>query len=259
MCWKNLIAVRGLFGNKMWWIMLVCFLAPMSLPLLDKGTSIAAGVAMMLLGMSPMLLLMGPHILRCDLRQDLSSLDVLKPLPLRGWQMILGEVMAPVTVLRLVERGVRATVALLAGVAGPGDGSPPPELVSGGLPLLAAVAVLLPAFNFVSVLLLNGVAVLFPAWQGSLTGMGARGVGAMGAHLLLMLGHFLGLLLLLLVPAGLGTGAAFVLVGGGLPWPWAVLPASLLAVLLLTAEAAGVLLMLGDRFERLDLSDEPEM
>lgn len=260
--WKNLIAVKGVVGSRVLLIFLPVFLVSTALPLMSQGTTVPGVLVTMLIPflvgpLLSMLIIMGPHILRCDLRQDLQSLDLLKPLPLRGWQVLLGSVLAPTTVLTMLQWGLLALCALLAGVAGSGEGQAAPGAMAGGLPLLASVALALPAFNLVSVLLLNGVAVLFPAWQTSLGGMGARGFGAMGSQMLLMFGHLFGLVGLLLVPAGVGALLSFGLVVVGLPWPWSVLPATTVGVLLLLAEVAGCLLMLGDRFERLDLGDEP--
>ncbi|MCP5522082.1 MAG: hypothetical protein H7A46_11100 [Verrucomicrobiales bacterium] len=257
LCWKNLIALKGFVGSRFFLIFLPVFLFSTMLPLLSQGGTVAAALAMMLVPLSAMLLIMGPHMLRCDLRQDLQSLDVLKPLPLRGWQVLLGEVLAPALALTVLQWALLALFAVLGTVAGSGEGRVPKEVMTGGLPLLAAVGVFLPAFNLMSVLLLNGVAVLFPAWQTSLAGMGGRGFGVMGSQLLLMLGHLLGMGAMLLAPVGAGAAIGFGLVLAGVPWPWSVLPATLVGVLLLLGELAGGLLMLGDRFERLDAGDEP--
>lgn len=255
--WKNLIAVKGMVGSKVLWIFLPVFLLSTGLPLLNKGATVAAVLAMLMVTVLPMLILMGPHVLRCDLRQDLQSLDLLKPLPLRGWQVLLGGVLAPTSVLTMLQWGLLILFALLATLAGSGEGRVPPEIMSGGFPLLASVALFLPAFNLMSVLLLNGVAVLFPGWQTSFASAGGRGFGVMGSQFLLMLGHMLGLVAMLIVPGAVGALVGFGLVAAGLPWPWSVLPATVVGVLLLLAEAAGGLLMFGDRFERLDLGDEP--
>ena len=44
-------------------------------------------------------LLLGPQMLRLDFRHDLPMADILKTFPLRGWQIALGEILAPVAVL----------------------------------------------------------------------------------------------------------------------------------------------------------------
>ena len=44
-------------------------------------------------------LLLGPQILRLDFRHDLPLADILKTFPVRGWQIALGEILAPVAVL----------------------------------------------------------------------------------------------------------------------------------------------------------------
>src|SRR4029077_15317148 len=43
--------------------------------------------------------LLGPMMARQDLRSDLSNSDILKTYPLRGWQIALGELLTPVSIL----------------------------------------------------------------------------------------------------------------------------------------------------------------
>jgi len=58
------------------------------------------------LGVIPVLLIMtvllGPQVARLDLRMDLANADILKTYPLRGWQIVLGEVLTPVAILSVV-------------------------------------------------------------------------------------------------------------------------------------------------------------
>ena len=44
-------------------------------------------------------LLLGPQIARNDLRSDLLNADILKTYPLRGWQIVLGEMLTPIAIL----------------------------------------------------------------------------------------------------------------------------------------------------------------
>ena len=48
-------------------------------------------------------LLLGPQFLRQDFRQDVPLADILKTYPLRGWQLALGELLAPAAVLTGVQ------------------------------------------------------------------------------------------------------------------------------------------------------------
>ena len=57
----------------------------------------------MMLAMS---LFSGPQLLRNDLRQDLPAADVLKMFPMPGWQIVLGEVLAPAAMLAGVSYSV---------------------------------------------------------------------------------------------------------------------------------------------------------
>ena len=49
--------------------------------------------------LAAMSLFWGPQMLRNDLRQDLPATDVLKMFPMPGWQVVLGEVLAPAAIL----------------------------------------------------------------------------------------------------------------------------------------------------------------
>src|SRR5205085_308929 len=44
-------------------------------------------------------LLLGPMLARQDLRSDLLNSDILKTYPLRGWQVVFGEILTPIAIL----------------------------------------------------------------------------------------------------------------------------------------------------------------
>ncbi len=88
-----LIAVLVVFGSTA--------LASGSLRALDLVTVI-------LLASGGVTLFFGPLATRCDLRQDLEMLDVLKSYPVRGYEVVRGEVAAPVVLIGVGRlRGVR--------------------------------------------------------------------------------------------------------------------------------------------------------
>jgi ABC-2 type transport system permease protein len=47
-------------------------------------------------------LVFGPMVARQDLRHDLPNADILKTYPLQGWQIVLGEILAPITIVTVL-------------------------------------------------------------------------------------------------------------------------------------------------------------
>ncbi len=197
------------------------------------------------------IMLLGPQIARQDLRSDLVNADVLKTYPLPGWQVVLGELFAPVTILS----GLLWLVLLTAGLAFAPHGASaawltPGVRVTGG----ACLALVVPPLVALQLLVPNAAAVLFPGWFHSGRARGG-GIDVMGQRLIFGLGQMF-VLLLALLPVGL---AAVVLV---LAFSWLIgLPA---AVVLATVAVLTVLMgevwcgvwLIGERFEKLDLSAE---
>lgn len=254
--WKNLIAVKAVFGSRLWKILLAVFLVQAVILVVSGPGKALAAVLGVLTGMlAPMLVLMGPHLLRTDLRQDLVIADVLKAYPLRGWQVVLGEVLAPWSVLTVVQWALVGLFALAMSVAGPELGEKAPLRAEGIWAVAASVALILPAVNLVSLLLLNAAALLFPAWLRSGPGAGP-GIESMGQGILLMFAHLFSLALAMLLPAGLGLGAFFLAQVAGAGWPLALCGAAAVASGLLLAEAVPAFHVLGRRFDCLDVVDE---
>ncbi|HRZ58070.1 MAG TPA: hypothetical protein P5525_21740, partial [Candidatus Paceibacterota bacterium] len=198
----------------------------------------------------PMLFLVVPQILTMDLRQDLAMIDALKTYPLPGWHLVLGEVLAPVLVLTAVQ-----CLCLAWGVAffpdfEPSQGPSPSDRLSIGI----ALAIAAPGLNMISILIHNAAILLFPGWARVGPGQ-ARGFEAMGRSILLMIAQVTALGLALVLPAGAFAALFFL---GQLWAPWTVvLPVGALAALVLLAiEAYAALRMLGDWFERMDVSTE---
>src|SRR5207249_922907 len=110
--WKNLISAGHAFTLRTWIFLAsfaVCAGLPLGLSSSRKGWLLpAVGIlTVILIGYS---LFLGPAILRQDLRQDLANADILKMYPLRGWQVVLGELLAPAAILT----GVQWCLLLLA-------------------------------------------------------------------------------------------------------------------------------------------------
>jgi hypothetical protein len=199
-----------------------------------------------------MLLLLGPQLLVMDLRQDLVMADLLKTYPVRSWQLVWGELLAPALVLTGVE-----WMLIGLGVALFPATSSDPSLAdfSRRLAIGLAVALVAPGINLLSLAVHNATVLLFPAWARPMIGQ-THGFEAMGRQILMMAGQVLTLAIALL-PAGAMLALLFWL---GRTWvPWLVLlpGTALLALAVLLAEAHAAAHMLGDLFERMDISEEP--
>jgi hypothetical protein len=246
--WKNLLAARASVSARVLVPVIVAAVVVAfavgsggpGLTAFKLAGAIAAGVA-------PMLVLLGPELARFDLRQDLPMADLLKTYPLRGWQLVLGELLAPALILSLFQ-------ILCAGVAA---GLFPLPAAAGGWAARAglglAAALVLPAVTFIMLAMHNAVALWFPAWV-KLGPGGAQGFEAMGQRMLLMLGQLAFVAASLLLPVGAG---ALVFLVMKLAWAWFVaLPlAAAVGSLVLAVEAGLLVKLLGDRFERMDLTE----
>ena len=250
--WKNLISARRLFSGRLA-IVLACLIAAITIAMSTShsGADWRLVLGMVALMMLAWLLLIGPQILRVDMRQDLPVADILKMYPLRGWQVIAGELLAPVALLTLVQWLLLGlTVVLFTRV--PGEKFLPlAARLSGGVSLV----ILAPMLNLIMLSILNAACLLFPAWVP--TGPSRpRGIEAIGQQLIFMAGQML-VFILALIPAAVAFALVFFsvkfLVGG----PLMALPiAAVAAAILLALEVVGAVAILGRVFERMDISTD---
>jgi hypothetical protein len=198
--WKNLIGVGQVFSPRLW--MVLTTIVVMVLVFGLKGvrhdqnfSSLAAIIVAIALGYS---LLLGPQLLRLDFRQDLPLADILKTFPLRGWQIALGEILAPVVVLA----GFQWLLLLIgSGLVLFLPGKHEAVMLAIGI----SAACLLPALDFLLLLIPNAAVLLFPSWIQA--GKDSpRGIEATGQRLIFAVGQMLALLIAL-VPAALAFAA----------------------------------------------------
>jgi len=248
--WKNLIAAGNLITVRFWimlaWIAVVggmIFHSRMHNNLNEALTILL----LFLLGFSALL---GPNILRNDLRQDLPMTDMLKTLPLSGWQLVLGEILAPVSILI----GVQWLLLLLALLCAPAQWDHRSFPLLTRLGFAVAAAILLPAVDFISLLIRNAAVMTFPAWF-QLGRDGPRGFENTGQQLILVFGQTIALALSLLLPAVAGVAVWFLSMVFYGP-AFASVAASVAALGVLTVEAVLAVRFLGGVFERFDLSKE---
>jgi ABC-2 type transport system permease protein len=249
--WKNLLATNVIFRPRAAAVILAVALGGsewlVRIPGMEGPRILAATVCGLLLGFT---LLLGPMFARQDLRTDLANADLLKAYPLRGWQVVLGELLTPLWILSgLVWLSVAAGFVLLHG-----EGL---TWLNPTLRVLAAVglAILAPPLLAIQLLVPNAAAVLFPAWMASTASRGERGIEVMGQRIIFVAGQLL-ITVVALVPAAIGAALIFFVTGWLLGAQAAGVLAGMMAFTLLCAEGFLGILWLGRRFENFDLSAE---
>jgi hypothetical protein len=249
--WKNLISAGQMFTLRIW-IVLAAVVVSTCIGFQGTGTrsNWLPVVGMMAAMFGAWAVLLGPQIVRQDLRQDLPLADVLKMYPLRGWQVALGEILAPAVILTGVQWLLLViTVGFFSQVGN--------RHVSGPLVVVIGLgaALVLPMLNLISLQIPNAAVLLFPAWFQA-GPEGPRGIEATGQRLIFALGQFLAFVLAL-IPAAIVSTVSFLItniMAGLLP---AVLAAALAAAVVLAVEAGLGVMLLGWLFERFDVSSEP--
>ncbi len=192
--------------------------------------------------------IVGPDALRSDLRVSLRGADFLKTLPLRGWKIFLGEILAGPIVLTAIQ-GFLLAIALFLGRSELGF-----DPRTGACVWLAGLIMLFP-LDLLVFTIANGAAVLFPSWV-ALGPQTERGAEAIGQNILVNLVRYV-VLFVGIVPAGaVGGGLAavgyFLLDMGPVALPLGALAGA--GVLL--GEAGILVGYLGGALERFDPSVE---
>jgi hypothetical protein len=244
--WKGLITMR----RSLSWFMVMPFLplvvAMGTAMMVTNGESAsrADAVTVVLMIIAGMTVVIGPMMLRTDLRQDLPNLAILRTWPIRGATLVRGQVLAPAIVLSAV-----VWMALAAAVVFSTLGSGEIDLAQ-RLGYFLAAAALAPGVILVQLLIQNGLAVTFPSWV--TTGPPRGGVDAIGQRMLLLLVGVLGLTLGILPAVLLGGGLALaVRFATGEP---SVVASGIVAAAVLFGEAAVGSELVGSILDRTDVS-----
>jgi uncharacterized MnhB-related membrane protein len=251
--WKNLILAGNYFTAPFYIIMLIALiLGGMIMQALNNGSlwlDLLGAICLMLAWVS---LLIGPIILRMDFRSDLNHADQLKLYPLPGWQIVLGEVLAPVVILATAQwLLILAAVILLTPTGEPAASSFPLGL---RVSIALTAALLAPAVDFVMLIIPNAVALLMPSWV-RFDKNAPRGIENFGQNIILMIGQMF-VVGVALLPAGLLFWITFA-IAGLIFSPTAAAPlAALAGAAILLAEGGGAIYLLGAAFESFDLSAE---
>ena len=250
--WKNLISTGNLISMRLV-IILVIVAVAMSSGLHGSAgaTNWATLIGIIAILFAAWLVMIGPQFVRQDFRQDLPQMDVLKVFPLHGWQIALGEILAPAVILTCVH-----WLLLLIGVLCLAPH--PPIKIPGNLIVAMGfgAALIVPAINVISLLIPNAAVLLFSAWFQA--GKDSpRGIEATGQRLIFAIGQFLAFAVSL-IPAAAVFYGLFSLVNyltGQLLE--AFLAAAIGGAVVLAVEAGLGVMLLGYLFNRFDVSGEP--
>jgi hypothetical protein len=189
--------------------------------------------------------LLGPQLARTDLRQDLLHLELLKTWPMRGAQVIRGEMLWPAALL-IGTAWIAIAVAFVFWTT-----AFAPATVAWRLSAAIAAILLAPALVLAQFTIHNSAAVIFPAWVPLGTSR-PKGVDAMGQRIIMFAGVLLGL------AAMLAPGA----IAGAILWfafqriigAYVLIPAAAACTALVFVEVLLVTEALGPVYDRLDLS-----
>jgi hypothetical protein len=248
--WKNLIAAGRIFNKRLLLILAimsgVAFVAMSGESRADGVMGLFGVLALMFLVWS---ILLGPQVLAQDLRQDVRMADLIKVYPLKGWQVVLGELLAPVVILTCIQ-WLLIPLAV-GGLLGLDREAQVPLGLIGGLAI--ALAIMAPALNVLSFIIPNASVLLLPAWFQTDKSM-PHGIEAMGQRIVLLLGQML-MLLIAALPAGL-VFTLILLLGEWVAGWWIAAPlAGLAATAVVLVEVAVALVLMGRWFEQLDVSE----
>lgn len=243
--WKNLtMGLRALSPTMFFW--LVVIVAPTVFLELGEGPDdILRVVGSSLGGVVVLLVVVGPFVVRNDLRSDLTQAELLRTYPLDGRTVVAAEVAASTLSLTVAQwvLGVPAAALLL----------PTVERVTVAAVVAAAVGavVFLPVLNALLLLLQNGMALFLPAWV-PLGRERTGGIDQLGTMALLWIGTILLMVPAILPPLLAGGGVGYLLyalMGPGA----AILTGALAAWLVVAAEIVGLVHLLGDQWDEMDV------
>lgn len=249
--WKNLLATGAFFRPRPMLVLAAILIGATSWLTrqsdLGPFNSVVSVLGVIILGM---IVLLGPQVARQDLRTDLANADILKTYPLRGWQIVLGELLTPIAILSaLFWIVLLVTYLSLHG----GDFAWIPPGLRGEAAL--ALALLAPPFIALQVLMPNAATVLFPAWVQATRDRSERGIEVLGQRLIFVASQLL-VTTLAILPA-LIVGALIFFVGNLIAGLAVGVGLAVIAMAaLLGLEIWLGVRWLGSRFEKLDLSSE---
>lgn len=206
----------------------------------DAGAVIAVLAAIFLV----LAAFFGPFVFSGDLRRDVPSLDLLRALPLRGREVLAGEIAVPLGQTALTQWALALLLLAVAGEPLPADGWDRAAVA-------VAAAIGGPAVSAILFVVVNGLAVVYPEWVGS-PAAGTSPLDLLGGRSLVALAT------LVIGSLALAPPVTVAAVGVVLAWDalgaWALPLGALAGAALVALEAALGLRALGRAFERIDPS-----
>ena len=212
---------------------------------IGRANGLASTVGIFSVVATAFAILFAPQVVRVDMRQDLSHLDLLKTWPVKASAMIRGEMAWP-GILISASAWIAIGIALFMSAA-------VFSTVGLGLRVSAGItaAILAPALVFAQLTIHNTVALIFPAWV-PLGNQRPRGLDAMGQRLIMLGGTWL-LLAVMLLPGALAGGVIWFAFRGFLGAAVFV-PAAVVCSVIVVIEVLLVTEALGPAYERLDIT-----
>lgn len=248
--WKNLVGMRRLGTARgmagLLALILFAVVAALVTSRAQGDTGVWTFAAVICAFTAGMITLFGATSVRGDFRQDLQHLDVLRATPLAGWQLVAGQLAAPLLLLVLFQ-WVALALAVACATLAP-EGALPRAYV---LPGAVGAALVGPGLVGGGLLIQNGIALLFPEWAS--VDPQERGLDVLGQRVLAFLGSWLVLIVGVLPAAVVGLGAAAA-VWAVAPSAWALAAGGLFAALALAVELAMGVMLLGGLVDKLDPS-----
>jgi hypothetical protein len=244
--WKNVVAAMRDASPRT----LILFTALIIGGPLVAGGGPAGGrevLATILLALGVIALLLGPLAARFDLRQDLEMLEVLKSYPVRGRDIVRGEVAAPVVLL-----GGIVWICLAGGLLALAGRREADVLTTGDrLAILLALLSTTGAILAVLVLVQNGAVLLFPAWV-TIGRNRVVGLEAAGQRILMTAGSLVVLSVALLPAVILGGLVGAAVQAAGVDAAGTASAGAVAGSGVVVFEVALAVHLLGDVFDRLE-------
>lgn len=241
--WKNVAMLLRRSRLRTW--AMISIIVAFTLVVASAGLPAAARTAgTLLLVWGGFFFALGPQWIRNDLRTDLAHLELLRSYPVEADAVIRMEAASSALVLSLSQ----LTLLLLGALAlmyAPAPEFPQPLRLA----LAAAGVVVIPALNYVGMLLQNGAALLLPGWVR--IGPAHGGVETLGQSVLTALAYILALLAASILPA-LGAAGLIALFSPALG-VWAAIPSACGAAALLLGEGWLLSLWLAGVYEEMDV------
>lgn len=209
------------------------------------GRELARALAALATVAAALVTIIGPQVLRRDMRQDLAKLDVLQTWPIRPASVVRGEILWPAAVVTALA-WVLGVVALMLSASLFSRANLSVRLAIGSAALIVVPALVLAQYT-----IHNAAALIFPGWIPA-DGSRLRGVDALGQRLILFGGTFV-VLMVSLLPAAIVSGTLW-LVLYPVAGVWSIVPIAGLAAAIVLAEVLLATEALGPAYESLDMT-----